>query len=179
MASLNVAGFRLHVTTALGAEALELLLDAAWQAIAEVIGVEGDVTEVRDGGGSFIFLPRPAATITSVKEWLGYSYERTLAEDDYRLLSDGVSLKRLATGTTPATYWAGPVEIEYEPTDDDSSRQVVQIALVKLFLDHHPGIQEEEIGDWRQVFQSNSVWNYAQERETILDTLRARPLEFA
>jgi hypothetical protein len=179
VASLNVAGFREHVTSALGDTPLELLLDAAWQAIAEVIGIEGDVTEVRDGGGSFIFLPRPAATITSVKEWLGYSSERTLDEDDYRLLSDGVSLKRLTTGTTPATYWAGPVEVALTPVDDESARQVVQIALVKLFLDHHPGIQEEEIGDWRQVFQSNSVWNYAQERESILDTLRARWLEFA
>lgn len=172
MASLNVAGFREHVTSALGANALELLLDAAWQAIAKVAGAEGDVTEVRAGGGSVIFLPRPAATITSVTEWLGYSNERILATDDYRLNSDGVSLHRLMAGTTPSVYWAGPVQIVYEAANDESSRQVVQIALVKLFLDHHPGIQEEEIGDWRQVFQSNSVWNYAQERETILGTLR-------
>lgn len=179
MASLNVAGFREHVTTALGDTALELLLDAAWLAIAEIAGAEGDVVEVRAGGGSILFLPRPAASITSVSEWFGYSTQRTLAANDYRLNSDGVSLHRLTVGTTPAVYWGGPVQIAYEPLSDESSRQVVQIALVKLFLDHHPGIAEEDIGDWRQVFQSNSVWNYAQERETILDTLRARPLEFA
>lgn len=179
MASLNVAGFREHVTTALGDGALELLLDAAWLAIAEVAGAEGDVTEVRAGGGSVIFLPRPAGTITTVTEWLGFSYERELDPLDFRLATDGVSLYRLQSGTTPSPYWMGSVQIEYEPADDESARQVVQLALVKLFLDHHPGIQEEEIGDWRQVFQSNSVWNYAQERETILSTLRARPLEFA
>ena len=179
MPSLNATGLREHVTTALSDNALELLLDAAWQAIAGVAGAEGDVLDVRAGGGSVIFLSRRATVVSAVKEWHGFSYQRELAPDDYRLNADGVSLHRLISGTTPAAYWAGPVEVAFETASDDSSRQVGQIALVKLFVDHHPGIQEEEIGDWRQVFQSNSVWNYAQERETILETLRQRALEFA
>lgn len=179
MSSLTAAEFREHVTTSLGDEAIELLLDAAWQAIAAVAGEEGDVVDVRDGGGSYVFLSRRATSVNIVKEWLGYSYERTLDAGDYRLLSDGVSLRRLNTGTTPATYWAGPVEITSTAVDDDALRQSLQLQLVSLFLNHHPGITSQWIGDWREEFQSAANWSYATERQALLDTLRSRPLEFA
>jgi hypothetical protein len=179
MASLTADELREHVTTALGDTALELLLEAAWQAIAVVAGAEGDGVEVRPGGTSVVFLPRAASAIDTVKEWLGFSYERTLDATDYRLETDGVSVYRLASGLTPARYWQGPVELSFTAVDDEASRQLVQIALVRLFLDHHPGVQEEEIGDWRERFENNSDWNYATERDAILATLRARPLEFA
>lgn len=179
MASLSVAEFREHVTTSLGDDAIELLLDAAWQAIAIVAGEEGDVVEVRDGGGSYVFLSRRATSVDSVKEWLGYSYEQTLDAADYRLLSDGLSLRRLNSGTTPATYWAGPVEITATAVDDDALRQSLQLQLVSLFLNHHPGITAQWIGDWREEFQSAANWSYASEREALLNTLRSQPLEFA
>jgi hypothetical protein len=176
---LTVAELREHVTTALGDDALERLLDAAEQAIATIAGPVGDLTEIRDGGGSYIFLPRPASEIDTVTEWLGYSSERALDEDDYSLRSDGISLRRLTTGPNASAYWVGPVEVVYTPLDDVAARQAVQLALVRLFLDHHPGVTSESIGDWSETFASNSVWNYALERDGILATLRAPALGFA
>lgn len=178
MAALSVPELREHITTALGDDALERLGNAAWAAITETAGEEGDVTEIHDGGTTYLFLSRPAGTFTSIKETVG-STVTTLATSDYRLGIDGLSIRRLATGTNPQNVWQGTVEVIYTPTDDDAVRQVVQIALVQLFLNHHPGVQAETIGDWQEQFQSNSAWNYALERDNLLATLRAPALGFA
>lgn len=178
MAALTVTELREHITTSLGDTALGLLGTAAWEAVTQAGGPDGVVTEIHDGGGTYLFLARPAASITSITETVG-STITTLAAGDYRLGLDGLTIRRLATGTNPQTYWQGDVAITYTPVAADASRQVAQIALVRLYLSHHPGVSEEQIGDWREAFQSNSAWNYALEREAILDTLREPVLGFA
>lgn len=178
MAALTAAELREHITTALSDDALQLLADAAWEAIAQAAGAEGALTEVYDGSGTYLFLTRPVSAFTSITETVG-STATILAADDYRLSPDGMSVRRLATGTSPQSYWQGDVSVVYVPADDEAQRQVVQIALVRLYVNHHPGIADERIGDWTESFQSNSVWNYAQERDNILATLRAPELWFA
>jgi hypothetical protein len=178
MAALDAAALREHITTGLSDTALGLLGTAAWEAITQAVGDEGAITEIHDGGGTYLFLTRPAATFTSIKETIG-STITTLAANDYRTDVNGMSIRRLATGDNPQNYWQGTVEVIYTPTDDEAQRQVAQIALVELFLNHHPGLQAETIGDWQEQFQSNSAWNYALERDAILSTLRAPVLGFA
>lgn len=178
MAALDATALREHITTALSDDALTRLGDAAWEEITEAAGAEGDVTEIHDTGGTYLFLSRPAGSFTSIKETVG-STVTTLATNDYRLGIDGLSIRRLATGTNPQTYWQGTVEVIYTPVADEEQRQVVQIALVRLYLNHHPGVTDEQIGDWRESYQNNSAWNYAQERDNILATLRAPALGFA
>lgn len=175
---LTATDLREHITTALGDDALQRLADAAWEQITEVVGSEGALTEVYDGSGTYLFLTRPVSAFTSITETVG-STATILATDDYRLGVDGLSVRRLATGTNPQSYWQGDVSVVYEPDNDEAQRQVVQIALVRLYLNHHPGIVDETIGDWRESFQSNSAWNYALERDNILATLRAPELWFA
>ena len=178
MALLTVDDLRAHVTSALTDDALQLLLDAAEQAITQVAGAPGEATQIIDGGTTWLFLRSPAAAITEIAEKVNTTIT-TLADDDYRLGSDLLSLRRLSDGTHPQTYWQGRVTIVSTPVDDIAFRSSVQIQLVRLFLDHHPGVQLETIGDWTEQFQSNSAWNYALERDSILSTLRAPTALFA
>lgn len=166
---------------------MQRLLDAAEQAIQQAAGiftVSGDpevpdnITEILYGGSTYLVLAHRASAVVSVHE-LVTNVDTALAANDYRLGNDGVSLQRLDTGTNPQIGWTGQVTVVYTPFDVNAERKVAQIALVQLYLDHHPGIASETIGDWQQSFQSNSVWNYAQERENILDTLRPVTVGFA
>lgn len=183
MASLTVDEFRQHVTTALGDEAVTRILAAAWTAIIEVAGDvddDGHVTEFVNGGGTFLILTRATTVddIVSIKEWTGFSYERTLAADDYRLRADGRSLQRLITGTNVSPVFIGPTEVVYTPTEDDARRQMAQVQLAQLYLDHHPGVTSETIGDWSESFAGGGD-EYAAERDAILASLRAPNLGFA
>lgn len=175
---MTVAEFRTHKTTALPDTALQTLLDAAEQAIAALLGPVGSYTELRDGGGTYLFLRRPAASITSISERYGnVTYE--LVASDYELRSDGISLRRLAYGSRPAAAWTGVVSVESVPADDLAERKRVQRALVDLDLNHNPGLTSEDIGDWAATYANNSVMHYGLEREAILATLVPTGLGFA
>lgn len=179
MASLTVEELREHVTSALEDEPLQRLLDAAWQAITKVAGPETASAAVLDGGYSYLTLPRRASAITQIIEWFGLSGARVLTVGNYRLSDDGISIRRLTSGDLASDYWVGPVQVEYVAADDEAERQVVQIALVRLFLNHHPGSTSEQIGDWQETFAANSVFNYAIERDAILATLAPTGALFA
>lgn len=164
-----------HITTALVDDALQLLLDAAEQAITGRFGaLEGlydeGLVETHDGGQSYIFLRRKAASIESITETDGTT-DTVLAADDYRIRDDGVSVLRLGTGTNPRSFWGGPVRVAYSFADVDAEYARVQLALVQLDLNHNPGLTSETIGSWSQ--SSNSGVDYQAERELILDSLNA------
>lgn len=168
---VTVETFREHVTSELGDDALQLLLDAAEQAIRARYGEAG--TETHDGGQSYIFLRRRAAEVTSVTETDYTGAEVELDETDWRLRGDGVSLLRLSTGLNPPVGWSWrtptwgtTVTVEYDPDDMDAELARIQIALVELDLNHMPGLTSETIGAWSE--SANSGTPYAAERETIL-----------
>lgn len=168
---LSVEEFRLLASSSLGDEALQLLLDAAEQAITARYGELGSaVVETYDGGQTYLFLRQRADEVTSITETVGTT-ETELDADDYRIRHDGLSILRLATGTNARSRWGGPVTVSYHPVDDTEERKRVQAELVKLDQDHQPGITSEQVGSWMVQRQQSSVWNYQAERDAILDSL--------
>jgi hypothetical protein len=142
---------------------MQVLLDAAEQAINLYAGPVGDVTETfTAGSGDLVMLSRPASAITSVSERLV-----TLAGTDYEL--DGRALRRLDTGANPDSRWRGRLVITYKPEDDTDLRKAVQADLLKLELNTRTGTQSESIGAWSETFTSGDT--YTAEREAILKRL--------
>lgn len=174
MALLSVTEFRTHVTSSLGTEALQLLLDAAEQAIIARYGEVDDsygLEEIVDGGNSYIFLRRRAASIDSITELDGTT-ETELDADDFRLRGDGLSVLRLGTGTNPRTWWGAPITVAYAPLDDVADRKRVQIALVQLDLNFVPGnSSSEQVGSWLESRNASGSFDYGEEREKILNSL--------
>jgi hypothetical protein len=168
---LTVAEFRQLVSSSLGDEALQLLLDAAEQAITSRYGALGTpVVETLDGGQSYLFLRRRADTIVSLVETNGTT-DTTLAADDWRIRGDGVSILRLGLGTNRQDRWGAPVVATYVPLDDEADRKRVQLELVKLDQDYAPGVTAETIGAWTEQRSQSSVWNYQAERAAIIESL--------
>src|SRR5687768_12266599 len=135
---LTVDDMREHVTTSLGDDALERIIndnEAAIEALAGPLGAS--VTEVHwtNGYESIIFLKRrpqitdsPATPL--IIEGYGYTDPVTLDTDDYYL--DGYTLRRKDFGTNPGIWFTSPVAVTYTPVDDTDTRIGVLIALTKL-----------------------------------------------
>lgn len=168
MTLLTADEFREHVTTALGDDAIERALDAAEEAIDAIAGPVGAVTEIRNGGYTFVTLARRASAITSIVETWG-DETTTLAAGDYQIRSDGRSLKRLDTGDNPSRYWVGQVAVEYTPEADEATRKMVQLQLAKLELAFSPGLASQTIGAWTEQYRQDRP--YEQQRADILATL--------
>lgn len=172
MTLLTVDEFKARVSTDLADAVIEDLLDAAEAAIAARYGAVGAaVTELVDGGLTWITLRRRAASIDTITETYLDSAPVTLDDDDYRIRHDRRSLQRLDYGTNPSRVWTGLVEVKFTPEDDTAERKRVQAALVQLDLNYAPGLTSEQIGSWREDRQQSSVWNYETEREAILASL--------
>jgi hypothetical protein len=182
---------------------LQSMLNAAEDAIIGVAGPFGPMTEVIQGGGSYLFLRRRARSVESVTETV-WNTEMELDPTDYRLRLDGVSLLRLRTGANPPAFWGnqgfyGPefgaqtgflgstvasesqcpwghkVVVAYTPLDDFADRCRVQVALVKIDLVYAPGVILERIGEWEERRDRGSAtWNDTEEREAILSSLQSQ-----
>lgn len=173
--TLTVDDLRGHVESSLGDDALGLLLDAAYEAIDKVLGPAGydgagsTVSEyLTTGPGPLLMLSRPASAITSVLEGPD---ETALASDDYALVGDQL-VRRLDTGTNPRSRWLSPVQPVYEAVPDASERDRAAIALVKLDLNHEPGVASERLNDHSITFSSSSD-AYTADRDAILGSLAA------
>lgn len=169
---LSVEEFRLLVPSpSIEDEGLQLLLDASEQAITARYGEIGSpVTELVDGGYTYFFLRRRASSIDTVVETISGT-DTTLAEDDFRIRGDGVSVRRLPAGTNDRLYWGDTISVTYTPADDEADRKRVQMELMKLDLSYEPGMTAEQIGSWLEQRANNSTWNAMLEREAILDSL--------
>lgn len=188
MTLLTPAAFREFVTTELGDPALQILLDAAEQAIDALIGpVSGyGRSETHDGGrSSIITLNAQADSIDTVTETVGDTVT-TLAADDYLLRNDRRSLERLATGTNapawwggwrqgPSIVWQGRVTVGYTGFDDLARRKSVQRGLVELDLNQAGGtsdVSSERIGEFTETFATRATGgDYQSARAALLDSL--------
>lgn len=168
MSILTPAEFREHHPTDIAEPALQRLIDAAEMAIDRRYGPIDELTDRRRGGGTLLFLSRPAGAITAVRE---VSATADLDATDYAIESGGLILRRTTTGTYPAELWAPWVDVTYTPLDDQAERTRVTVALVQLDIQHNPGLTAESVGDWAQTYANNSVMHYGLEREAILGTL--------
>jgi hypothetical protein len=179
--TLSVEQLLEHVTTDLGEDALSRLLDAAYEAIEKAAGPGSDfeydpnITElITPGPGDLIRLSKPATAVVAVTEGI---FE--LEADDYELRPSGQLLRRLNTGTNPRSRWCGRVDVTYTPIADVNDRDRVAIALVKLDIDHQPGVQSETLGDHSITFSggsSSSGSAYADQRAAILASLSPNTL---
>jgi hypothetical protein len=150
--------------------ALQILLDAAEQAIVGRIGAAGAVTETVDGGWPTLILSRPIVSVTSITE--DVDGDATLLDaTDYRFAAGGYVLTRVSGRTHFRTDWHGRTRVVYASADDAADRQRVQIALVRLDLNHRPGLTAEAIGAWSQSYSGTT---YQDEREDILATIGER-----
>lgn len=147
---------------------IQRLIDDADNEVVRVAGSHPTATRSEQlvGGEVLLFLPAPAASITSVTEHLENYLGGTttvLASDDYRLWFDGRALQRLSDGTNSATRWGSRIDVVYTPVDDIAQRRKVILDLVQLGLQYQPGVQSERIGDY-----SHSNNDYLVERNNIL-----------
>lgn len=186
---MTIAQFRVFVTTRIADSGIQMLLDAAEQAITKRYGVIGLSTDIRTGGFGSIQLARRAASISSVTEcwFLDVSDPSDLAIDaaassfwlqgtelvanDYTLDVTGLWLQRRADGDNPATTWGQAVKVNYTSFDDTAERIRVQLKLVQLDIANNPGLAQQTIGPWLEQYTGSSVWNYKTEHEAILDSM--------
>lgn len=155
MSSLTVEELRAQVETDLADADLQLLINAAEQAVARVAGPLGDVVEIRAGGSSIVILNRRAATISTIRE---AGQDEDLDPDDFWLRSDQRSIDRLETGPDPSSTWRGPVVVTYSPVDDVAERKAIAIKLVELDLSSTPGVLGFTEGNWSIQFPNGETW---------------------
>lgn len=155
-------------------------LDSAEQEITAVLGpfvtdASGEPEAIEElittrGSGDLLVLSRRASYIVSLVEG-----ETALASDDYQVMSSGQTLRRLDTGSNPASAWNGRVRVKYEPLSDAAIRERVQLALVALEVNSAPGSRSERIGDWSEQVSQDAA-SYQSEREAILRSLIPSPV---
>jgi len=164
MAILTVDQLREHISSGLGDDALQRLLDAAEDDIVAFDGAVASQTErIRSDGSDIVLLRRPVSSVTSVKEIDSYGNTYlTLESDDFRV-TDLYLLERLQTGTNPRSYWYGVVEVVYVPVDDTDARKRDQIDLVKLALAWE-GVESQRVGEF-----SSTAGDYEAQRLAILN----------
>lgn len=174
MSLLTVAQFREHVTTTLGDDAVQRLLDDAEAAVVAYAGEVGAATEIVTGGNAHIVTNRPISGVTSILERYGIASSLTLASNDWEKVS-AFTIYRRRDGTNQASYFRGPVRIAYTPVDDSASRIAVIIALVKFEMTHSPGLVRQEIEGWSETYRIiGDLGNaYTAAREDILASLRS------
>ena len=162
---LTVAQAREHITTSLGNDGLERLLDAAEEAIIRAAGpaiddyIRTDVTERCRPSGSLLRLTRRAISIVEIREGT-----TVLGSGDYELSSTGYVLLRTPDGH----HWYRP-EVTYAPWTDTASREVAQIGLVRLELNFNPALAGYTTGSDSETFATGIP--YKDQRDSILASL--------
>ncbi|HEU4571462.1 MAG TPA: hypothetical protein VFR93_02160 [Candidatus Limnocylindrales bacterium] len=173
---VSATDFTTAVPNSLDTDALQRLLDAAQEAIDTRIGAlysvgsgdeQGQAREILTVHGDLLLLSRRALSIDEVIE--GHFTPTTLAANDYELLPDGQTLRRLATGTHVAYRWAHRVNVLYTPLSDVASRELAQINLVRLELTFNPALKAYTTGNDSETYVEGK--SYAELREDILDSL--------
>lgn len=167
--TLTVEQLRGFVATDLGDTELDTLLDAAYEAIDEVAGASGAITEIVRSSGDLFMLARPASAVSTVVE-LRLGGDLTLATDDWQLVG-GQMVRRLSTGTNPSSRWCARTSVTYTPATDTNERDRVAIALVKLDATAAPGLQSQRVGEWSETYDTGN--DYATERAAILASLHS------
>jgi hypothetical protein len=120
-----------------------------------------------------LVLPRPAASISSIVEWLGTTTSRTLSANDYRL--EGYRLRRLQVGDHPAYRFSSyGVDVVFVPADDTARRKMVTVDVLKLEAGFSGVSGSLRIGDYASSSAANGSAGDAvtKERAKIIGRLR-------
>jgi len=162
----TVTRLREFLTSSLSDSALQLYLDAAMDAIDDVLGPLTVHEHVHGIHGELLRLAAEADTITTVVE-----EGVTLAVDDYTLSDSGAILRRRHAGTHPRHGWGWRLDLTYFRKDDVAERIRAAVALVKLELGFQPGLVSQSIGTWSETYSATSMKPYAEQRAEILASL--------
>ena len=168
---LTVSRLRGFVASTLSDGDLQMLLDAALEAIDGAIGPPGEVTETHLVHGDLMGLSFRSSGITSIVEDVRSGSPVTLAADDYELSDSGTMLTRLRTGTNPAWCWRGRVKVTHVPADDAARRNQAAIELVRLGIAFNPGLASQTIGTWSESYAAPGSKSYPEQRADILASL--------
>lgn len=172
---LTVDQLREHIETDVTDAALQRYLDTADYEIVEAFGANtGTVIEYFTPGAldCLIFTVRKIASVSAIVETTrgpAGDTETTLASNDY-VVDGNRQIRRLATGTNGASYWAERTKVTYTPTSESAKRIGVTIDLVRLSC-RYEAASSTKLGD----VSINHV-DYAQERQRILRRLQPGPL---
>ncbi len=172
MSVLIVAELLTHLETDLTDPAIQRLIDDAESEIDERVGELATHTDEFHGEthAQAIFLKRKASAITTVteeyKSGAGWS-STVLAADDYELHFNGRQLRRLSTGTNPASTWGDTVTVVYVPLTDAARRLVITIDLVKLAVVFN-ALDSEKVGDY-----SSKSLAYDATRTALINRLKS------
>jgi hypothetical protein len=159
--ALTIALVRERAQTSLSDEALGSLLADTYLSLARVLGPAGPLTELLTAdAGDLLLLSRPADEITTVVE-----LEEELDPADYALQTTHL-LVRLSTGPNPSSRWRGRPAVTYTVLNDEAERDRLALALIKLELDHHPGLVSRRLGEYSEAY-GQGAGNYSQERDDI------------
>jgi hypothetical protein len=173
---VDLATARALIQTDVGDTGLQLLLDAAEAEIVARYGAIGTETYLHERtdltleNPAWLFLPRRAASITTVTEVWGDEYSETtsvLDTTDYRIHYSGGALERLGNSTHPRWLWGHRVTVVYVPVDDTTRRKAVIVELVRLAT-RHSGVSSQNIGG---DISENSYGDYILERRSIIESL--------
>jgi hypothetical protein len=142
-------------------EALRVLLNAAQETVEERLGSIGPLTETHRPSGPLIGLARRALEVLAV-------VERRVALDPsaYVLRPSGRILER-----AHPHRWHGPVEVTYQPYPDTGRRDGAIEALVRLDINHNPGVVGFKFGSFSETYAQQGGLSYEDEREGILTAL--------
>lgn len=179
---LTVAAFQDLVTTSLDEDAIQLLLDAAEEAVIGRAGPTVDeyaatsrTERFRPSGGSLMLSER-ALSIVAINEYADSATPIELEEDDFQLSASGRMVRRRIGGTNSSPAWRGAVEVEYVPDSDTARRAAAQLNLVKLEIAFTPGLASQVVGAWTETYTNVGTLPYDQQREAILAALVDEPL---
>lgn len=136
MSLISPAVYKEHDPGAtLGDDALQRLIDANEAYMVRILGPhtrEGSPAVDLFDGGLQTILPRQAVgSVVQVRE-RPYSDATwtVLASDDYLVLDDGLTLRRVETGTNPSTRWAYLTEVTYVPMSNLAERIAALLDMV-------------------------------------------------
>ena len=177
MPLLTATDIRAHVETDLGDTALQAVIDRLEAELLQRAGPHtGPLVEILSSGATSVFVRRPLATVTSVREGarIDVNTPALTVETDYRLWPDQGRVERLAGGAafglpraSLAPRFAALVEVTYTPLDDQPQRQRILLELVRLDL-AQSGRDTEAVG---QDYRYRGL-DYAAHREALLRDLR-------
>lgn len=163
---------REHVSSGLGDEALQRIIDAEEAAIVERWG-EASAAQVEEFEeefpGALIIPKRKVLSITSIAEtwvdtFIGGAAPTTLAASDYEIVPGGKQIRRLSTGAHPLSSWGTRVILTYVPADETSKRVLALVSLCKLALAFN-GLDSESVGGGEYRMDQG---DYDAKREKIL-----------
>lgn len=166
--AIDLEAVRTHVGTAPSDGDLQLLLEAALEAIEARFGPASPTRRerLRPFGRQWVKLGLRAEAVLSVND-----DGTDLTEDDYELFDGGRYLRRL--GTSSWVCWNGWVDVTYAPLSEDAQRDRVTLALIDFGLSNPQGLAAITVGPWSEQYQTKAPGDIVTERDAILSSMRS------